>query len=253
MMKQSTSRNIKLAATAAILLATAGAQADIVIKATVGGTAAGIEKNPTAGQYEIDYQSSKARVVEPDGSITIFDFNTSDATVLNAKSQTYSVTTIAKLLAGVSTSSVQLVARAAGKTQTLADYSATEFYLEPEPMASDPQDAPTTRRVMPGPIPDDTSSIMDFSGVAWLTPAGTNLPSAAPFAWISAPPSMAASLSNKLDAKTAAPLLSTISYVSPLTGKTIGLTMTVNSVEITTLDATTTQIPTNYKLATTTG
>jgi hypothetical protein len=273
-MKLNQTRLLKVAAGSVLALAFCGAQGDVVIQATVLGTGAGTANSPAAGTYEVDYQTTRARVVRPDGSIVLFDFATSSAAVLNSKSKTYTISPISNLLSNTTTTAtskvsdaVEVVMRASGRRQILLGYTSSGFSLGPVAQAENlgeslfaavqrgqtpvgPQRfggqlglATHTQSVGTLPV---SQTIQEFSGAAWLTEAGTNVPSSAPLAFISAPSALAASLASKVDAKGAAPLQTSISYISPTTGKMLNLTMTVTSIELKTLDSSTTQIPSGY-------
>ncbi len=80
------------------LLGMASADLRFNVSVTTSTSYARPEGVPSSGSYEIDFRACQARVVEPDGTVLLFDFKASKVTVMNSTLKTFYTQSLAETL-----------------------------------------------------------------------------------------------------------------------------------------------------------
>jgi hypothetical protein len=270
---------IRPTALLAVLGLAATTHADLKMTATVTSTDSETSHGgiPAPGTYEVDFRSTLARIVKPDGSILIFDFNASQVAFLNTTKKTYFVQAIDKTLKARTgpAASATFSADTSASTKTLFGVTASEYNIATQfalsPLVSNAgfnggrsnfenalyiqrgtSQSSSRSTNQQQAASNNQGSQGNINGTAWIADGSgekTTISSVAPLVLIGAPHALAYSLTETLDQKAGLPLAFSFSWSNGKGGND-SVAMTVSAVSQTTLADTTFTIPSDYKLVT---
>ncbi len=230
------------------LLGMASADLRFNVSVTTSTSYARPEGVPSSGSYEIDFRAGQARVVEPDGTVLLFDFKASKVTVMNSTLKTFYTQSLAETLKSdhQDAAAPTLAESTNANSQTFFGANAYKFSIRSNTASSG-----ATLGALAGGSTTTTTSrqLANLEGDAWLADGSETkgfIGSIAPIVLISAPSFLASSLTDQLNSLTGIPV--SMSLVWSNTDKSTGSTdMVVTGVESVTLDAALFETPSQYK------
>jgi len=234
---------------AAFLALICSVQADLKMSAVVRSTGPAIAGVPLSGQYEVDFRGSQARIVQPNGSSTVFDFSASQVSVLNPNTKTYYVEALSTLLepgpGPKMTANVALDHASAPQTKfgTIARKVTISSQSSGSGSGSTSGNSSAKAPVV------NAYNLIKYSGSGWLADGSavqSSIGSIAPLVLIGAPRALSSSIIQTLDEAGMVPM--TLSFDWSTDGQnSLTLSMTVNTIDASTLEDSVFAIPADYK------
>ena len=226
----------KTLAFASLLGLYASATADLKMTVSVTGTGvkAGMAGIPKLGKYEVYFRIGSARLVAPNGAVTLFDFNGSQILYLDANKKTYTIESISKGLDSVSGPALTAVL-------------ATDSSTEPQTIfGTSAQRISITSQSHGEATIDSEMSIVGSTWFADISTSQSNIGSISPLILIGAPRVLTTSLTKQLDQKAGIPVSLSFKWLNGKSGIK-SLDMTVTGVDTGTLDPSLFDVPTGYR------
>jgi len=237
-------------ASVAFLALVCAAQADLKMNVVVSATDSSSVGIPKAGQYEVDFRPGQARIVQPNGTVKIFDFNASQIAVLDSNTKTYYVQPLSSVLEASTGAKLKasLALDPATPSQTKFGTNALKELIAVQSggKAQPPKADASASTALPA---ISASSPISYTGSTWLADGSAvqaSVGSVAPLVLIGAPQSLVSSITQTLDQQGSIPLTFSFGWINDAK-ENATLSMTVSAIDASTLDNAIFVTPTDYK------
>lgn len=239
---------VRTLASLAFLALFGAAQADLKMNVVVSATGTSSVGVPLVGQYEVDFRPGQARVVQPNGTVKVFDFNASQIAVLDSNTKTYYVQPLSSVLEASTGTKMKanLALDAATPSQTKFGTTALKELIA---VQSGGKGQPPKADASTAPPAISASSPISYTGSTWLADGSAvqaSVGSVAPLVLIGAPQSLVSSITQTLDQQGSIPLTFSFGWVNDAK-ESATLSMTVSAIDASTLDSAIFVTPTDYK------